>query len=68
MLRGVKPNAAERKALLGCGVAGGFLCTVPGELVSAGIVWAITFAGYLVHKRLLAREEAAPAEAGDNAG
>jgi hypothetical protein len=48
--------------LLVCGVVGGFLCTMPGEVISAFIVWGITLAGYFVHKRLLAREEAASPE------
>ena len=48
--------------MLVCGVVGGFLCTMPGEVISAFIVWGITLAGHFVHKRLLAREEAASRE------
>jgi len=55
----VKPNATERKVLLICGVVGGFLCTAPGEVSAAFILWGVTLAGYFVHRRLLAREEAA---------
>jgi hypothetical protein len=40
-------------------VVGGFLCTAPGEVISAFIVWTLTLAGYAVHRRLSAREEAA---------
>jgi hypothetical protein len=43
-------------------VVGGFLCTAPGEVISAFIVWGITGVGFAVHRRLLAREEAAAAD------
>jgi hypothetical protein len=43
-------------------VVGGFLCTAPGEVISALIIWGITGAGYFVHRKLLAREAAAAAD------
>ena len=50
------PDATERKALVTCFGISGLICSAPGDFVSAGFLWAIAFAGYAVHQRLLKKE------------
>jgi hypothetical protein len=32
------------------------LCSAPGDIISASLLWLITLGGYLIHKRLLRME------------
>jgi hypothetical protein len=52
------PDATERKVLLACGAVAGLICAAPGDIVSAGLLWVLTFAFYLVHLKLLRSEGA----------
>lgn len=52
-------DATERKVLIGCGAVAGMLCSAPGDVVPAIIIWVPTLALLLVHYLLIRKERRA---------
>lgn len=49
-------DATERKVLIGCGAVAGILCSAPGDVIPAIIIWVPTLALLLVHSLLIRKE------------
>lgn len=52
------PDATERNVLLYCGSTATVICLLPGDIISALLAAALTGGFYMIHMRLLQREEA----------
>ena len=52
------PDATERKVLIVCMAIAGLICSAPGDIVAAAILWSATLVFLLVHNLLLRREGA----------